>query len=56
MTKTEYVFCSCKNTAEIFKTMYLSLIEQIRIAVAQAPSSQRQHYCNSLQVTISHQQ
>jgi len=56
MTKTKYVFRSCKNTAEILKTMYLSLIEQIRIAVAQAPSSQRQRYSNSLQVTISHQQ
>jgi len=42
-------------TAEIFKTMHSSLIEQIHIAVAQAPSSQHQHSCISLQVTISHQ-
>jgi len=35
VTKTEYDFSSCGNTAEIFKTMYSSLIEQIHVAVAQ---------------------
>ena len=46
---------SVVSTAEIFKTIHSSLIEQIHVAVAQTPSSQHQHYCNSLQVTISHQ-
>ena len=48
---------SVVSTAEIFKTMHWSLIEQIHIAVAQAQVHNINIIvsCNSLQVTISHQ-